>query len=166
MTYRPSLSPGVASLIGEQPGPPTITCDSCGATFAIKHKHGVFPLWFTAGKSPRNWRVERDGDTRRDWCPKCKPEGEPPGYDPNTLTAERRLELQLIATRAERRKTGEPFTPSHAMLRWLQAHGYVTRTKVPPGGGRSAWLASIVLTSKGWEAAEEAQERNQMEATR
>ncbi|HEU4727725.1 MAG TPA: hypothetical protein VFT22_07545 [Kofleriaceae bacterium] len=73
---------------------------------------------------------------------------------PHALTAERLLELRLLATGATRRPTGEPYVPDRIRVRWLAEHGFVRRTKVPPDAGAGAWRASIVVTETGWRAME------------
>jgi hypothetical protein len=59
MTYQ-------ASLFGSAP---RITCDGCGVRRTID---GLPPAWFFAGKGPPGWRLERNGDERRDYCGTCK----------------------------------------------------------------------------------------------
>ena len=61
MTYR-------AGAFGT---PPRITCDGCGAVRTIDD---LPPAWFLAGKGPPGWRLERNGDERRDYCGACKKE--------------------------------------------------------------------------------------------
>lgn len=78
MSYRAGVGPGLQKL-GFEPGPPRITCDSCGLRWNLKEDRRP-PAWFLNGKAPPGWRLSRNGDKRTDLCPRCKPLPEDPSH--------------------------------------------------------------------------------------
>ena len=68
MAYHIGICPGMQQL-GFTPCDPHITCDGCDAARFIR---GLPPVWFLDGKAPPGWKLVRDGEARRDYCPRCK----------------------------------------------------------------------------------------------
>lgn len=70
MSYHVGIGPRLAQF-GGGPCEPHITCDGCGVERRITTSH-VPPAWFLDGKAAPGWTLKREGETRRDYCPKCK----------------------------------------------------------------------------------------------
>lgn len=71
MTYHCGIGPGLAAL-GLAPDEPHVVCDGCGLRANGTTRDGDAAAWLRNGKAPRGWRLARDGDTRRDYCPRCE----------------------------------------------------------------------------------------------
>jgi hypothetical protein len=72
MSYRCGVGPGIKGI---EPGPPGITCDSCGLRTGVTNRHGMPLGWFMNNKPvPGGWKLVRDPDgiRRKDYCPRCK----------------------------------------------------------------------------------------------
>lgn len=69
MSYRCGIGPGLRQL-GLEPGPPRITCDTCGTTREIG-VNGIAPAWFLNGDAVPGWKLARDGERRVDTCGRC-----------------------------------------------------------------------------------------------
>jgi hypothetical protein len=67
MSYRCGVSAGAARVIGVEPGPPRIKCDTCGATREITGP----PRWFLANKPVPGWTKSGEGAERTDTCGRC-----------------------------------------------------------------------------------------------
>lgn len=72
MSYRPGMDVRTAHVLGMEAGDPRIICDGCGLVNRVSRPHGVPFAWFMNGKAPPGWRLLRNGDVRRDFCPRCK----------------------------------------------------------------------------------------------
>lgn len=71
MTFHCGIAPN-CSAIGLTPGPPHVTCDSCGAARYIREDR-LMPKWMLDGRAPPRWKMTRGEDGKRvDACPRCK----------------------------------------------------------------------------------------------
>jgi hypothetical protein len=72
VSYRCGVGAGMHKL-GFEPCEPAIVCDGCGLVHNIVGRgFSNAPAWFLDGKAPRGWRQQKDGDARKDYCPRCK----------------------------------------------------------------------------------------------
>lgn len=79
MSYRCGLDVHVARLLRMEPGPPRVTCDSCGARIVVVTGRRGPPRWLLDGKAPPGWRTTKNDDgTRTDWCKACRTAGPKP----------------------------------------------------------------------------------------
>ena len=69
MSYIPG-SFGLAR-IGIPDDTPRVVCDGCGMVLRIKADRPP-PAWLLDGKAPKGWKFVRDGERRKDMCPRCK----------------------------------------------------------------------------------------------
>ena len=75
MTYHCGVDSSIARLIGAQPGPPRIECDTCGLWYVIEPRGAGAcpPAWFINGRAPRGWRKRTGADgTEKHACPRCR----------------------------------------------------------------------------------------------
>lgn len=82
MTYRCGLSPGLAAAMGAARSDPHVVCDGCGLVCGATRPDGRPYAWLLDGRAPRGWamvdadgretRRRRDGEPRRDLCPRCR----------------------------------------------------------------------------------------------
>lgn len=72
MSYHCGIGSGMQA-IGYEPRDAHIECDNCGLVRNIV-KPGRMgpPAWFLDGKAAPGWKLVRTGETRADYCPRCK----------------------------------------------------------------------------------------------